>query len=196
MSETARPFAHLAAENAPTYRAVLGIFTEARERYAPRNPASPNAAPPHRRTAAPPHRRTAAPPHRRRNREPRTAPPRPSRSRWQPLRAGLVDLYHYDDEEFRSHDGRLLLRGNNGAGKSKVLALALTLPFLLDADLPAHRVEPDGDRGERMEWNLLLGGAHPHTERTGYTWLEPARSCATTATSTGAGCRSPRQSSR
>ncbi|WP_432502742.1 TIGR02680 family protein [Kineococcus arenarius] len=104
------------------------------------------------------------------------APPRPSRSRWQPLRAGLVDLYHYDDEEFRFHDGRLLLRGNNGAGKSKVLAL--TLPFLLDADLSAHRVEPDGDRGKRMEWNLLLGGAHPHTERTGYTWLELGRRAA------------------
>ncbi|WP_337061715.1 TIGR02680 family protein [Kineococcus sp. G2] len=101
------------------------------------------------------------------------APPRPSRSRWQPLRAGLVDLYHYDLEEFWFHDGRLLLRGNNGAGKSKVLAL--TLPFLLDADLSAHRVEPDGDRGKRMEWNLLLGGAHPHTERTGYTWLELGR---------------------
>ncbi|WP_337061718.1 TIGR02677 family protein [Kineococcus sp. G2] len=34
MSGTARPFAHLAAENASTYRAVLGVFAEARERYA------------------------------------------------------------------------------------------------------------------------------------------------------------------
>ncbi|WP_225730446.1 MULTISPECIES: TIGR02680 family protein [unclassified Nocardia] len=99
--------------------------------------------------------------------------PTPARQRWQPLRAGLVDLFYYDVEEFHFHDGRLLLRGNNGTGKSKVLAL--TLPFLLDGELAAHRVEPDGDRNKRMEWNLLLGGKHPHTERLGYTWLEFGR---------------------
>ena len=99
--------------------------------------------------------------------------PRPVRARWQPLRAGLVDIFYYDDEDFRFHDGRLLLRGNNGTGKSKVLAL--TLPFLLDGELAPSRVEPDGDRAKRMEWNLLLGGKHPHDERTGYTWLEFGR---------------------
>lgn len=99
--------------------------------------------------------------------------PDPLRSRWQPLRIGLVDLFHYDVEEFHFKDGRLLLRGNNGTGKSKVLAL--TLPFLLDGDLTSRRVEPDGDPGKRMEWNLLLGGEHPHSERLGYTWIEFGR---------------------
>jgi uncharacterized protein (TIGR02680 family) len=99
--------------------------------------------------------------------------PTPHRERWQPLRIGLVDLFYYDVEEFHFHDGRLLLRGNNGTGKSKVLAL--TLPFLLDGELAAHRVEPDGDRNKRMEWNLLLGGKHPHPERLGYAWLELGR---------------------
>ncbi|WP_327154407.1 hypothetical protein [Streptomyces tubercidicus] len=102
-----------------------------------------------------------------------TALPEPLRTRWQPLRTGLVDLFHYDVEEFHLRDGRLLLRGNNGTGKSKVLAL--TLPFLLDADLSPRRVEPDGDPGKRMEWNLLLGGEHPHPERLGYTWIEFGR---------------------
>src|SRR5256885_2256120 len=41
--------------------------------------------------------------------------PAPSSERWKPLRAGLVDLFYYDAEEFWFHDGRLLLRGNNGA---------------------------------------------------------------------------------
>jgi hypothetical protein len=59
--------------------------------------------------------------------------PSPMRLRWQPLRLGLVELYHYDSEEFWFHDGHLLLRGNNGTGKSKVLSL--TLPFLFDAQL-------------------------------------------------------------
>lgn len=105
---------------------------------------------------------------------PQTSPlPTPQLSRWQPLRAGLVDLFYYDRDEFWFRDGRLLLRGNNGTGKSKVLALML--PFLLDADLSAHRVEPDADPKKRMEWNLLLGGAHPNNERLGYTWLEFGR---------------------
>ena len=99
--------------------------------------------------------------------------PEPARGRWQPLRLGLVDLFYYDQAEFPFRDGRLLLRGNNGTGKSKVLAL--TLPFLLDGDLSAHRVEPDADPNKRMEWNLLLGGEHPNDERVGYTWLEFGR---------------------
>ncbi|HEX4813385.1 MAG TPA: TIGR02680 family protein [Nonomuraea sp.] len=100
----------------------------------------------------------------------------PTSERWKPLRAGLVDLFYYDIEEFHFHDGRLLLRGNNGTGKSKVLAL--TLPFLLDGELAPHRVEPDGDRQKRMEWNLLLGGKHPHPERLGYAWMEFGRRAA------------------
>lgn len=109
--------------------------------------------------------------------EPRAAPvealPHPTTHRWQPLRLGLVDLFYYDDEQFWFHDGRLLLRGNNGTGKSKVLAL--TLPFLLDGSVLPRRVEPDADPKKRMEWNLLLGGAHPSTERTGYSWVEFGR---------------------
>lgn len=99
--------------------------------------------------------------------------PRPTTQRWQPLRIGLVDLFYYDDEQFWFHDGRLLLRGNNGTGKSKVLAL--TLPFLLDGSIAARRVEPDADPKKRMDWNLLLGGAHPSPERTGYSWAEFGR---------------------
>jgi uncharacterized protein (TIGR02680 family) len=97
--------------------------------------------------------------------------PLPGRDRWQPLRGGLVDLFLYDNEEFRFRDGHLLLRGNNGTGKSKVLAL--TLPFLLDGELAPHRVEPDADPAKRMEWNLLLGGRYQ--ERLGYSWLEFGR---------------------
>lgn len=97
--------------------------------------------------------------------------PSPLRPRWQPLRLGLVDLFQYDQEEIHFRDGNLLLRGNNGTGKSKVLALSL--PFLLDGQLIAARVEPDGDPGKRMEWNLLLGGQYQ--ERLGYVWLEFGR---------------------
>lgn len=97
--------------------------------------------------------------------------PSPARARWQPLRLGLVELYHYDVEEFWFRDGHLLLRGNNGTGKSKVLSL--TLPFLLDANLSASRVEPDGERSKRMEWNLLMNKRYER--RIGYTWIEFGR---------------------
>ena len=96
--------------------------------------------------------------------------PVPTRERWQPLRIGLVELFHYDSEEFWFRDGHLLLRGNNGTGKSKVLAL--TLPFLFDAHLQPSRIEPDGDPGKRMAWNLLLGS---YDRRIGYAWIEFGR---------------------
>ena len=96
--------------------------------------------------------------------------PEPAQRRWQPLRVGLIELFHYDSEEFWFRDGHLLLRGNNGTGKSKVLSL--TLPFLFDAQLKSARIEPDGDAGKKMAWNLLLG---KHERRIGYTWIEFGR---------------------
>jgi uncharacterized protein (TIGR02680 family) len=100
----------------------------------------------------------------------RPALPVPQRERWQPMRMGLVELFHYDSEEFWFRDGHLLLRGNNGTGKSKVLSL--TLPFLLDAQLKPARIEPDGDGGKRMAWNLLMGS---YDRRIGYAWIEFGR---------------------
>ena len=94
-----------------------------------------------------------------------------TKARWQPLRGGLLNLYLYDDIELRYEDGRLLLRGNNGTGKSRILALQL--PFLLDGEIAPARVEPDGDPSKRIEWHLLMGGRHQ--DRVGYTWLELGR---------------------
>jgi uncharacterized protein (TIGR02680 family) len=96
--------------------------------------------------------------------------PQPTRERWQPLRLGVVEVFHYDSEEFWFRDGHLLLRGNNGTGKSKVLSL--TLPFLFDAQLRPSRIEPDGDPGKRMAWNLLMNS---YPRRIGYTWVEFGR---------------------
>ena len=96
--------------------------------------------------------------------------PCPSRERWQPLRSGVLNIFKYDEEEFLFEEGRLLLRGNNGAGKSRVLALQL--PFLLDGEMASHRVEPDGDPAKRVEWNLLM---NKYENRLGYTWIEFGR---------------------
>lgn len=96
--------------------------------------------------------------------------PHPGKKRWQPLRAGVVEVFFYDVEEFWFIDGHIVYRGNNGTGKSKLLAL--TLPFLFDANLSPFRVEPDGDRTKKMAWNLLMGR---HKRRVGYVWVEFGR---------------------
>ncbi len=96
--------------------------------------------------------------------------PSPTNSRFQPLRSGLINLFKYQEQEFWYERGRLLIRGNNGTGKSRVLALQL--PFLLDGEISPRRVEPDGDPARQIAWHLLMD---EHNERTGYTWIEFGR---------------------
>lgn len=86
------------------------------------------------------------------------------------MRLGVKNLYKYDDEELWFSGGRLLLRGKNGTGKTRILAL--TLPFLFDGEVRPARVEPDADPSRRIEWHLLMDRYH---ERIGYTWIEFGR---------------------
>ncbi|SEQ71278.1 TIGR02680 family protein [Streptomyces sp. yr375] len=92
-----------------------------------------------------------------------------ARNRWQPVRAGILNVWRYYDETFTFHEGRLLLRGPNGTGKSK--ALELLLPFLFDANLRPHRLSTFGGSERTMHWNLMGEGATGKT-RVGYVWLE------------------------
>lgn len=43
-------------------------------------------------------------------------------SKWQMNRAGVLNFWYYDDEVFDFSDGKLLLRGSNGSGKSVTMA--------------------------------------------------------------------------
>jgi len=97
--------------------------------------------------------------------------PEPTSERFKPLRGGLMNLYLYEDLQLVYEDGRLLLRGNNGTGKSRILALQL--PFLLEGEISPSRVEPDGDPSKRIEWHLLMDGRY--ADRVGYTWIELGR---------------------
>ncbi|WP_098009532.1 TIGR02680 family protein [Streptomyces sp. sk226] len=92
-----------------------------------------------------------------------------ARNRWQPHRAGILNVWRYYDETFAFHEGRLLLRGQNGSGKSK--ALELLLPFLFDASLRPNRLSTFGGSERTMHWNLLGAGASGKT-RVGYVWME------------------------
>ncbi|MQA07986.1 MAG: TIGR02680 family protein [Pseudonocardiaceae bacterium] len=90
-------------------------------------------------------------------------------ARWIPSRAGILNVWRYYDEIFEFHNGRLLLRGPNGTGKSK--ALELLLPYLFDASLRPHRLSTFGTGERTMWWNLMGEGATGST-RVGYVWLE------------------------
>lgn len=108
-------------------------------------------------------------------------------------RAGLLNFWYYDNEIFDFADGKLLLRGSNGCGKS--VTMQSLLPVLLDGRKSPDRLDPFGSRARRME-DYLLGeaGISQRDERTGYLWLEYKRSKSERYITTGIGLRARRNS--
>ena len=90
--------------------------------------------------------------------------------RFRLTRAGVLNVWQYDEQVFDFADGRLLLRGTNGAGKSKTLEMLL--PFVLDGD--KARMTATGRQGSQLLW-LMTDGATGGGSRTGYLWVELAR---------------------
>ena len=74
-------------------------------------------------------------------------------SKWQIHRIGLIDFWYYDDEEFYFLDGRLLLRGANGSGKS--VTMQSFIPLLLDGNKSPARLDPFGTNARQIG-NYLL----------------------------------------
>lgn len=104
--------------------------------------------------------------------------PEPQRGRWQPLRVGIVALWEYDYAEFWFADGRLVLRGGNGAGKTKVLEL--TTLMLLRGEVSPSVLDPFGSQHRTMRFNLLPTGEGddprpPADAGLGYAWAEFGR---------------------
>jgi hypothetical protein len=91
-------------------------------------------------------------------------------TRFKPVRAGIINLWDYFDEEFVFADGRLALRGHNGSGKTK--ALEVLFPFVLDGSLDARRLDPFSGENRTMKANLLYRG---QDSEHGYVWMEFAR---------------------
>lgn len=93
------------------------------------------------------------------------------RKRWQLARAGLVNFWYYHDEaEFHLAEGRLILRGSNGSGKS--VTMQSFLPLVLDGDKRPWRLDPFGSKDRKIEYYLLLDENSGITDRTGYLYLE------------------------
>lgn len=83
-------------------------------------------------------------------------------------RIGFVNFWLYDEEDFEFADGKLLLRGQNGSGKS--ITTQSFIPFVLDGDRTPSRLDPFGSSDRRMEYYFL--GEEGKDEATGYLFLE------------------------
>ena len=88
-------------------------------------------------------------------------------TRFQPTRAGIINMWDYRDEEFCFADGWLVLRGPNGSGKTK--ALEVLFPFVLDGRIDPKRLNPFAAEDRTMKSNLLFRGGE---NAVGYVWLE------------------------
>ena len=110
-------------------------------------------------------------------------------SEWQINRIGLLDFWYYDDQEFDFLDGRMLLRGANGSGKS--VTMQSFIPLLLDGNMRPERLDPFGSRARKME-NYLLEEGDEREERTGYLYLELKRMDSDSYTTIGMGIRARR----
>ncbi len=112
--------------------------------------------------------------------------------RWMLHRAGLINFWYYDEQYFHFADGKLFLRGSNGAGKS--VTMQSLIPVLLDGKKTPDRLDPFGSRARRME-DYLLGEKDVvnRDERTGYLFLEYKRTETDQYLTTGIGLRAKRQ---
>ncbi|RMI32284.1 TIGR02680 family protein [Nocardia stercoris] len=90
--------------------------------------------------------------------------------RFVPTRAGIINLWDYRDQEFCFADGRLVLRGPNGSGKTK--ALEVLFPFVLDGRIEPRRLNPFAGEERTMKSNLLY---RKQESAYSYVWMEFAR---------------------
>lgn len=87
--------------------------------------------------------------------------------RWEINKLGLVNFWHYDMEEFLLEDGKLLLRGSNGSGKS--VTMQSFIPLLLDGNKSPERLDPFGSKARTIA-NYLLD--EDTEEKTAYLYME------------------------
>ncbi|MHB1139578.1 MAG: hypothetical protein ACYC2O_11520, partial [Microthrixaceae bacterium] len=86
--------------------------------------------------------------------------------RWTLNRAGIINVFQYEDEILHFRGGRLLLRGVNGSGKSS--AMNMLLPFLIEADV--RRIDAAGDQSAVLRSWMLSG--RDEQQPVGYLWIE------------------------
>lgn len=90
--------------------------------------------------------------------------------RWRINKIGLLNYWWYDEEEFEFSDGRMILRGTNGSGKS--VTMQSFIPLLLDGKKTPERLDPFGNKARKIEDYVLGYGDSIKEENTSYLYME------------------------
>lgn len=90
-------------------------------------------------------------------------------SRYKVNRIGFVNFWLYDEEDFYFYDGKLLLRGTNGSGKT--VTMQSFFPLIFDGNKSPERLDPFGSRDRKIE-DYLLPNDFEGNENTGYLYME------------------------
>lgn len=92
-------------------------------------------------------------------------------NKWYLNRAGVLDYWYYSEEYFDFSEGRMLIRGQNGAGKS--VTMQSFIPLLIDGKRSPERLDPFNSKARKLE-NYLLGECEVSGKDsgTGYLFLE------------------------
>lgn len=106
--------------------------------------------------------------------------PLPARpDRWQPLRAGVVNLWEFEEPEYWFANGWAQLTGRNETGKSSLMALTTLIPWL--ADTSSANIDTLGRSGKRFRYYVEPSNAdgdrrnaEASTHR-GWLWVEYGR---------------------
>ena len=99
--------------------------------------------------------------------------------RWQPLRAGVVNLWEFEVAEYWYAAGWVQLTGRNETGKSSLMALTTLIPWL--GDTSTANIDTLGDQGKRFRYYVEpttndgdRRDANASTNR-GWLWVEYGR---------------------
>lgn len=84
-------------------------------------------------------------------------------------RIGVLNYWLYDEEEFYFYDGKLLLRGTNGSGKS--VTMVSFFPLLFDGNKNPERLDTFGSRDRKIE-DYVLPSTFEGNENTSYLYME------------------------
>ena len=105
--------------------------------------------------------------------------PTPTRTRWQQLRGGVVNLWEFDVEEYWCADGRAQLVGGNETGKSTLMAL--TTLIMLAGNLDRSNIDTFGQQHKSFRYYLEPTDTAKDRRDTsaqtnrGWAWVEYGR---------------------
>lgn len=111
-------------------------------------------------------------------------------SRWKINKIGLLNYWWYDEEEFEFSEGRMILRGTNGSGKS--VTMQSFIPLLLDGKKTPERLDPFGNKARKIEDYVLGYGDNIKEENTSYLYMEFCKKETNQYISIGMGLRGKR----